>query len=103
MKMFLHNLFSGKKNMTSAITVAAVILLSQCNSGRSVTSQQPLKPVDDSIIFTDVQHQTFKYFQEGAEPTSGAARERFHTDNNYPYNDKHIVTAGGTGFGIMAW
>jgi hypothetical protein len=103
MKMFLHYLFLRKKIMTAAITVAALLFLSQCNSGKSVTSQQPLMPADDSIIFTDVQHQTFKYFQEAAEPTSGAARERFHADNNYPYNDKHIVTAGGTGFGIMAW
>jgi hypothetical protein len=30
------------------------------------------------------------------------ARERFHTDNIYPENDKHIVTSGGSGFGVMA-
>jgi hypothetical protein len=30
------------------------------------------------------------------------ARERFHVDNNYPENDKNIVTSGGAGFGVMA-
>ena len=56
---------------------------------------------DDSLL-TLVQYRTFQYFWDGAEPTSGAARERFHADNIYPENDKHIVTSGGTGFGVMA-
>jgi len=30
------------------------------------------------------------------------ARERYHPDDNYPQNDKHIVTTGGSGFGLMA-
>ena len=56
---------------------------------------------DDSLL-TLVQYKTFQYFWDGAEPTSGAARERFHADNQYPENDKHIITSGGTGFGVMA-
>lgn len=56
---------------------------------------------DDSLL-TLIQYKTFQYFWDGAEPTSGAARERFHADNVYPENDKHIVTSGGTGFGVMA-
>lgn len=56
----------------------------------------------DEKLFTDVQQQTFQYFWEGAEPTSGLARERFHADNIYPQNDKNIVTSGGGGFGVMA-
>ncbi|HOX82555.1 MAG TPA: glucoamylase family protein [Chryseolinea sp.] len=56
---------------------------------------------DDSLL-TLVEYKTFQYFWDGAEPTSGAARERFHADNVYPDNDKHIVTSGGTGFGVMA-
>jgi len=56
---------------------------------------------DDSLL-TLVQYKTFQYFWDGAEPTSGAARERFHSDNQYPDNDKHIITSGGTGFGVMA-
>ncbi|HSC54297.1 MAG TPA: glucoamylase family protein [Phnomibacter sp.] len=53
-------------------------------------------------LFKKVQYQTFQYFWDGAEPTSGLARERFHVDNNYPQNDKSTVTSGGGGFGVMA-
>ena len=58
--------------------------------------------ISDDSLMTLVQYRTFQYFWDGAEPTSGAARERFHSDNVYPQNDKHIVTSGGTGFGLMA-
>jgi hypothetical protein len=54
------------------------------------------------LVFTLVQYKTFQYFWDGAEPVSGGARERFHSDNIYPENDKHIITSGGTGFGVMA-
>ena len=30
------------------------------------------------------------------------ARERLNVDSNYPLNDRHIITSGGSGFGIMA-
>ena len=49
-----------------------------------------------------IQYRTFQYFWNGAEPHSGAARERIHEDGIYPSNDQNIVTAGGTGFEIMA-
>ena len=55
----------------------------------------------DSLL-TLVQKQTFNYFWEGAEPTSGLARERIHMDNIYPQNDQDVVTTGGSGFGLMA-
>jgi hypothetical protein len=58
--------------------------------------------ISDDSLFTLVQYKTFQYFWDGAEPVSGGARERFHSDNIYPENDKHIITSGGTGFGVMA-
>jgi hypothetical protein len=58
--------------------------------------------ISDDSLFTLIQYKTFQYFWDGAEPTSGAARERFHADDVYPENDKHVVTSGGTGFGVMA-
>jgi len=58
--------------------------------------------LSDSALLDVVQKQTFRYFWEGAEPTSGMARERFHEDNDYPENDKMIITSGGSGFGVMA-
>ena len=76
-----------------------------CNSANNSSAQQQEKPtesISDSALFDLVQKQTFNYFWDGAEPNSGLARERFHTDNIYPENDKSTVTSGGSGFGIMA-
>lgn len=56
----------------------------------------------DEPLFTAVQKATFRYFWDGAEPNSGLARERFHTDGIYPQNDQTTVTSGGGGFGVMA-
>jgi hypothetical protein len=78
--------------------------------GLALASCTPQKPVgvvskseiSDDSLFTLVQYKTFQYFWDGAEPVSGAARERFHVDDVYPDNDKNIVTSGGTGFGVMA-
>lgn len=56
----------------------------------------------DQQILDEVQQATFQYFWDGAEPNSGMAPERIHMDSNYPENDAHIVTTGGTGFGLMA-
>lgn len=67
----------------------------------AVTEHQPARLSNDSLL-TLVEYRTFQYFWDGAEPTSGAARERYHSDNIYPENDKHIITSGGTGFGVMA-
>jgi hypothetical protein len=87
----------------TAILVATVIMFSCTTQKQSSDNTSEKKSVisDDSLL-TLTQYQTFQYFWDGAEPTSGAARERFHEDNNYPDNDKHIVTSGGTGFGVMA-
>jgi len=76
----------------------------------SIASGQQLSTVDsiayseltDEELLDEVQYATFQYFWEGAEPNSGMARERYHVDGDYPQNDKHIVTAGGSGFGLMA-
>jgi hypothetical protein len=56
---------------------------------------------DDSLL-TLVQYQTFQYFWKNAEPVSGLGRERTHMDGIYPDNDQHIITTGGSGFGLMA-
>lgn len=58
--------------------------------------------ISDDSLMTMVQYRTFQYFWDGAEPTSGMARERIHMDGNYPQNDQNVVTTGGTGFGVMA-
>ncbi|KLT65890.1 glucoamylase family protein [Pedobacter sp. BMA] len=60
------------------------------------------KNLTDEQLLNLVQKQTFQYFWDGAEPVSGAGRERFHVDNIYPENDKSTVATGATGFGLMA-
>ena len=78
-----------------------LFVLAGCNSNKKIASANTLPPTYKNL-FTEVQRATFKYFWEGAEPKSGLARERFHVDNNYPQNDKNVVTSGGGGFGVMA-
>ncbi|NJM26361.1 MAG: hypothetical protein HC859_13635 [Bacteroidia bacterium] len=50
--------------------------------------------VSDDDLLTLVQQQTFKYFWDFAQASSGMARER-NTSGN-------LVTSGGSGFGLMA-
>lgn len=56
--------------------------------------------LNDDDLLTLVQNRTFQYFWNGAEATSGLARERIHLED--PENGIHTVTAGGSGFGVMA-
>lgn len=77
------------------------LFLNGCNSINSSSSRKG-KQISDDELLTLVQKNTFQYFWDGAEPNSGLARERFHVDGVYPQNDKHIVTSGGGGFGVMA-
>lgn len=56
----------------------------------------------DEQLLDSTQRQAFRYFWDYAEPNSGLARERFHPGGDYPQDDSHIVTTGGTGFGLMA-
>ena len=58
--------------------------------------------ISDDSLMTLVEERTFQYFWDGAEPTSGMARERIHEDGVYPQHDENIVTTGGSGFGVMA-
>ncbi|WP_409552681.1 glucoamylase family protein [Allomuricauda sp. CP2A] len=56
--------------------------------------------ITDEELLDLTQEETFKYFWDFAEENSGGARERYHPDD--PSRDAHVVTAGGTGFGLMA-
>jgi hypothetical protein len=85
--------------------IALLMLVGACGSQQQTVDESKsdsTSGISDDSLLTLVQYRTFQYFWDGAEPTSGAARERFHSDNVYPENDKHIVTSGGTGFGVMA-
>lgn len=92
---------SSKKISHWLIVISGFVLMNCGTSGSPVSQVTPREMSDDSLL-TLIQYQTFNYFWEGAEPVSGLARERFHTDEIYPSHHKDIVTSGGTGFGLMA-
>jgi hypothetical protein len=93
-----------KRKCNIFFTVFVILIATNnCTSNNKLTIQKlPVLAVEDTVLFRIVQQQTFQYFWDGAEPNSGLARERFHVDNNYPDNDKNVVTSGGAGFGVMA-
>lgn len=68
----------------------------------AVSEGQKKAQLTDDELFALVQRNTFQYFWDGAEPNSKLACERIHLDGVYPDNDPHVVTSGGTGFGVMA-
>lgn len=90
------------------ISMTIATLLVGCNGQSSKSKLRDQDKQKEDIKITDeqlldsVQKQTFNYFWEGAEPTSGLARERIHLDDIYPTHDKDIITIGGSGFGVMA-
>src|SRR5690606_4477327 len=87
----------------------ALILSSSCQNTPNSHTDRPSKTdsvgshhVNEDSLLTNIQQHTFQYFWEGAEPTSGLARERIHMDGVYPENDRNVITIGGSGFGLMS-
>jgi hypothetical protein len=81
--------------------LAVILIFGSCGVQQKNTLDIKKNLSDDQLL-TLVQKQTFNYFWDGAEPVSGLARERFHSDNSYPDNDKDVIATGATGFGVMA-
>ncbi len=85
------------------VIMALGLVVQTCNSPGSGKTQPATTPeLSDGALLDTIQYYTFRYFWDGAEPNSGLARERLHMDDTYPQDDKHIVTSGGSGFGLMA-
>lgn len=89
-----------KALQTIFIFLLAAMVIASCTP--TAKQEQQHAAISDDSLLTRVQYETFQYFWENAEPTSGLAPERTHMDNIYPQNDKHVVTTGGSGFGLMA-
>jgi len=83
----------------NSLFIAAAI---SCSTGSDSNKKPDSGNLTADSLLTLVQYQTFQYFWDGAEPSSGMARERFHVDGIYPENDMNVVTSGGSGFGVMA-
>lgn len=81
-----------------------LMIFYSCGSGIVKTKKDvaPATRLSDEQLLDSIQYRTFQYFWDGAEPISGMACERIHTDGVYPENDQSVVTSGGTGFGVMA-
>ncbi len=92
------------KNLLSFSIISLSVLLS-CKNAQVANSNTDNKTISknltDSQLMDKVQSDALKYFWDFAEPNSYLGRERYHEDNIYPDNDKHVITTGGSGFGLM--
>lgn len=80
-----------------------LLMATGCHHGKASAQEESTRPaISDDSLLTLTEYQTFKYFWNGADSTSGAACERIHIDNDYPEHDQDVVTTGGTGFGVMS-
>jgi len=90
------------------LVILSLLVTAGCGPDRNKTDNRETdarfdpEVISEDSLLTLVQYQTFNYFWDNAEPTSGLARERTHMDGVYPRNDQSVVTSGGSGFGIMA-
>lgn len=76
---------------------AAALITVSCQ-----TLHQPNKiNAADAKLLDQVQKDVLQYFTTYAEPNSKLAPERYHVEGNYPQNDAHVITTGGSGFGMM--
>lgn len=81
----------------------AAVLIMACAPIKAPKSEKVLvktKSSSDSQLLDRVQRDALKYFWDFAEPNSLLGRERYHQDGIYPQNDAHVVTTGGSGFGL---
>lgn len=68
---------------------------------KNLTNKNALSTkLSDKQLIDLVQKQTFAYFWDYAETNSGMAKERFHPEDLK--HDEHVITTGGSGFGLMA-
>lgn len=93
-----------KKEVLCLAALSVLLAFTSCTGKKKDASANDtsVQKMADEALLDSVQHRTFNYFWDGAEPVSGMARERYHMDGEYPQNDKNVVTSGGSGFGIMA-
>ena len=87
------------KKIPLSLIISAVLL--SCTVQNSKLKSVQIQKFTDEQLMTKVQKDALKYFWDFAEPHSMMGRERYHEDNIYPDNDKHVITTGGSGFGLM--
>ena len=98
------------KTLFTSLAFIFLLALAACkNEGGNTDPNTPVTPdestrpasfANDDAMLDYIQRVHFNYMWDGAEPTSGLARERIHLDGDYPEHDQDVVTTGGSGFGI---
>lgn len=95
--------------MTKIYYILLVLVLVACGSDNGPGYQEPyvptptnpvVEPLSDTEMMDLTQRETFKYFWDFANGSSGAAKERYHPKN--PTLNQNVIATGGTGFGLMA-
>lgn len=87
------------KKLIAASTLVFIVAIS-CTAVKKQQPETDLAKMSDTQLMDKVQRDALKYFWDFAEPNSLMGRERYHEDF-YPKNDAHVVTTGGSGFGLM--
>lgn len=100
MKIFLIILFQLLLLPATSLCSVGQVLAETTFSAEMQSTVRPNTFPNDSVLLDYIQKAHLNYMWDGAEPNSGLAPERIHLDGVYPENDAHIVTTGGSGFGI---
>ena len=64
-----------------------------------ILTPKALAALPDDQLLNAIQRQTFRYFWDGADPSTGLAADR-RRGTDTPSDD--LITIGGSGFGVMA-
>ena len=88
--------------MKSILNPAILLFLTFFSAAAYAQHRDRHASSETEALLDTVQHRTFRYFWDGAEPVSGLALERIHCDGSSTEEDRRVVTSGGSGFGIMA-
>ena len=84
------------KTVFQILLLAILTALPACKSetSNSVPEKEPTRPesfVNDEAMLDYIERVHFNYMWDGAEPTSGLARERIHLDGQYPEHDQDVT------------
>ena len=83
------------------LTALLSLLVTACSTPSSVNPSKPdIDNLSDEALLDTLQRAHLDYMWTGADPVSGLAYERIHTDGDYGYDDPSIITTGGSGFGV---
>ena len=82
------------------VIVTLLYVASRKANTTALAGEKESRILSDDSLLTLVQYRTFRYFWDGADPSSGMAREIIRIDD--PDYERDIITSGGSGFGVMA-